>query len=346
MSTVILGLILGPEHPWREEAPACGTVAFDGYVGSLAGAARAPLDVLLLDSSELEPSDLDAVRSYRIARPATRIVVSLPDDAESGSPVLAGLVALGVYDLAQAMSLADALQRTPTYADAVRWSATDIDSTTGQVKPRVVEIRERIVERAVPLTQRPVLIGILGSAVGVGTTTTALAVAAYLARLAPTALAEYGSTPSLILFAEPDREWNRIIVYPQTPQPYVAEEGARPVPEIRDLVRARRHAYIVADLGVRTLADARAIDPDLLIVALPGDRHRALRWLSLAQSSEANALPAAVVGGSLAEARETAKLWRDGTGGDARVLPLPDRGVWPPQSTALDETLGQLLTPI
>ncbi len=342
---MLLGTILGSEHPWHDEAPTLGTVALEGDVSSLAGAARAPLDALLLDASVLEPADLDAIRAYRIARPTTRIVVALPDGAEPGSPVLAGLVALGVYDLVQGLSLADALGRTHTYADAVRWSATDIDSATGQVRPKV-EIRERIVERAVPLTQRPVLIGILGSAPGVGTTTVAVAIAAYLARLAPTALAEYGE-PSCILFTNsPDREWNRITVYPQTPQPYVAEEGARPVPKIRDLVRGRRHAYIVADLGACGLADARAIDPDLVIVALPGDRHRALRWLSLAQSPEAQYLPAAVVGGGSAEARETAWLWRDGTGGDAHVLPPPDRGTWPPQSPALDETLGQLLAPI
>ena len=168
---MILGLVLPAGHPWREQATMLGTVAFDGEVQELVAASRAHIDVLLIDASDLKLQDLDQIRAYRISRPQTRIVVALGEDVQPGSPHLAALVGMGIYDLVKG-PLSEALSHTPTYADAVRWTMLEDEPATHRV-----QVRERIVERRMAGSQRPVLIVVAGVGYGVGTTTLAHAVA-------------------------------------------------------------------------------------------------------------------------------------------------------------------------
>lgn len=344
---MILGLILSPDHAWRAQAAAIGTVAYDGDTQSLGDAARAPLDVLAVDAAELVRDDLDTIRAYRIARPQTRIVVALPAGAEPGNPVWATLVGMGIYDLAQGLSLRESLDRNPTYADAVRWTG-DLDLETGKLKPKV-EIRERIVERRVPLTQRPVLVAVAGLGPGAGTTTLAAAIGSYLARTtgARTALAEYGA-PALYVLANGKQEWARgLHVLARSPltaeNPYDAASPDDP-PTPRDLVRGREYPYVVVDLGNVGLADARAYEPDLLVLALPGDLHRFVSQLRVRQAEDEplEELPGVVIGGSRSSARQVRGAWRSAERG-AEILPLPARDVWPPASAEGDKVLASIL---
>ena len=355
---MILGLMLPPDHAWREQAAAIGTVAYDGDTQGLSGAARAPLDVLAVDVAELARDDLDTIRAYRIARPQTRIMVALQDGAEPGSPVVAGLVAMGVYDLVHGLSLEDALACHPTYADAVRWTG-DLDPGTGTLKPKV-EIRERIVERRVPLTQRPVLIAVAGLGPGAGTTTLAAAVASYLARVvgARTVITEYGAPALFVLTsarAAGKVEWQRgldaYVRFPLAPErPYDSAAADEP-PTPRDLVRSREYPYVVADLGSVPVAEARTHEPDLLLMALPGDVHRYVHHLRLRdiaapqEDSFLGGIPGVVIGGGPQGARQIAQVWREG-GGLAEILPLPSRDRWPPTSPEADKVLARILAPV
>lgn len=345
---MLIGLILSNDHPWRSEAAALGTVAWDGDAQSLDAAARGPLDLLLLDAAEIDPGDTPAIRSYRIARPQTRILVSLPDDAQPGHPIAAGLVALGIYDLAQGLSLAEALSRTSTYADAVRWHvepqaptrARGLLRTPAAPQPEV-QVRERVVERRVAVSSRPVELRIGGVAPGVGTTTLACAIGHYLARQGHrTVLAEVGE-PSLAVLADrndPGRWTGELDVYPRQP----GEDATSP----RDLVRARGHAYVVADVGVLSDEHLQS-DADLVVLALSGDPHRYLRAESWRQAHREipEGLRVAVVGGS--GARQVADTWRDLTGIEPVPVPIPAAHSWPPGGgkgeQALDQALGTLL---
>ncbi len=347
---MILGLILSPDHAWRAQAAAIGTVAYDGDTQRLGDAARAPLDVLAVDAAELVRDDLDTIRAYRIARPQTRIVVALPAGAEPGNPVWATLVGMGIYDLAQGLSLRESLDRNPTYADAVRWTG-DLDLETGKLKPKV-EIRERIVERRVPLTQRPVLVAVAGLGPGAGTTTLATAVGSYLARTtgARVVLAEYGA-PALYVLAHGNKEWVRGLQV-LTRSPLMAEIPYDPAspdepPTPRELVREREYPYIVADLGSIAVADARDHEPDLLVLALPGDLHRFVAQLRVRQAKDEplEDLSGVIIGGSRSSARQVRSAWRSAER-VAEILPLPAREVWPPASPDSDKVLARILASI
>lgn len=345
---MLIGLILGSEHPWRAEAVALGTVAWDGDASGLDGAARAPLDLLLLDAAEIEPGDVHAIRSYRIARPSTRILVSLPDDAQPGYPIAAGLVALGVYDLTQGQSLAEALARNPSYADAVRWQVEPQAPPRGRGLLRgpagpqpEVQVRERVVERRVAVSARPVEIRVGGVAPGVGTTTLASAIGGYLARQGhSTCIVETGE-PSLAVLSgrhDPGRWVGDLDVHPRL----LSEEPISP----RELVRARSHAYVVGDMGVLTDEHLQS-DADLIVLAISGDPHRYLRaeaWRRAHRDLPAS-LRVAMVGGS--DPRQVADAWRERAGIDPVIVPVTPHHSWPPGGgkgeQGLDAALGALL---
>ncbi len=118
---MLIGSLLSDGHPWRAEAAAIGTLVWQGSVDTLTAAARAPVDLLLVDAGDLAVQDLPDLNAYRIARPATRILVALPPDAQPGDPLFEALARMGVYDMTSETALAAAIANTASYADAARW---------------------------------------------------------------------------------------------------------------------------------------------------------------------------------------------------------------------------------
>lgn len=343
---MLIGSLLTPDHPWHTEAPNAGTLVWEGNPQDLATAARATIGVLLLDAAGLTPVDLDALRAYRIQRPDTRILVSLLPDAVPGDPAIAGLVALGIYDLFQGGSLTEAIGHRATYADAARWLLTVPTSAArsrGRAagEPRVIE---RVVERRVPLSQRPVFIVVGGVGAGVGVTSLSVAIATHLAgRGHRAALVETGE-PSLSVLADrsgPGPWIPNLDVYPRA-------LGQDHVP-LRELLRARRHAYLVADVGVLGSEHLRE-DADLTLLVLPGDPHRYLRAETWRQSHRdtVDGLRVVVAGGSAPE--RVAQTWREIAGGDPLVVPVTSASATPGRrggrsldlEAALDRLLGDL----
>lgn len=174
---MLIGLVLPPGHPWRNEAPALGTVAWDGQVGGLLDAARGALDVLLLDAAELGAMGIEQLRTYRIARHTTRLVVSHSAAFTPGDPLMASLVSFGVYDLvAEGAPLVDTLVRPATYADAARWQVT-----AATAHGSGVQILERTRTEKAYRSSR--IVAVLSPKGGVGKSTTAANLAVQAARL-------------------------------------------------------------------------------------------------------------------------------------------------------------------
>lgn len=309
-----IGLVLGDGHSWRNQAQALGQVVFDGDTSGLVGLSRVPVDVLCLDLATLPQGELAAIRTYRIARPGTRLVVSA-GDARPGDPIPAALVAMGVYDLTNG-SLADALAKEATFADAARWQTQTVTVPAPA-------------ERRSPATRRPVLILVAGAGYGVGTTS--------LARIVAQTLATQG---------------HRVLLIDAAIMPGAARLGG-PIPTVRAAptgghlatseIEAELHqagksfgqagGYIIVDAGrageTGGLAElARAADTVLL--AVPPAVHR-LAWLqSLAEERiPANVLPlpitSVVVGGTDTDAAAVAaalkEILRD-MAGQIHHLPL------------------------
>lgn len=342
---MLIGLVLTSDHSWRVEAAALGTVAWDGALDDLGTAARGLLDLLLLDADGLTSGDVAALRAYRVQRPATRILVSLPADAVPGDPAIGALVALGIYDLIQGASLAEALSHRPTYADAVRWLVdTPTPPGRGRTRERTAEegIVERVVERRVAVSQRPALILVGGVAPGVGVTTLTVAIASHLARQGHKTVLVETAEPSLSVLAdrnEPGQWTSNLDVHPRL----LGEDPVRPL----DLVRAREHAYVVGDVGTLE-ADHLSADADLTVLVLPGDPHRYLRaerWRQ-AHPDFPETLRVVVVGGTHPAA--VADAWSALAGSKPIIVPIAAGRGWPPgggekREPALDAALASLL---
>lgn len=348
---MIIGMILSPDHPWRGEAAQIGTIAFDGEVEDIASAARAPMDLLLLDASEIESSDLDAIRAYRIARPHARIVVSLPDGGELRRRLLSGLVAMGVYDLVQSgSSLVDALARTPTYADAARWA--DLDQGDATVGSRVA--RERVVERQVAVSQRPVLIVVGGSGYGVGTTALAAAAARHLGIMGHRTLAlDLAAVPGLIQLAGGEDFEEHHPLGPLADAVRLLPDGERvPVRAVMALLRERRYTYLVCDIGMlgeRDGAEELLREADLTLIALPGQPHRRAWWEEYLRHHPPATARHVVIGPDGAEGLRVAAAFQDAfasrvlslRGGEARKPEL-----LPPQGKSREAVLDALLADV
>lgn len=349
---MILGMILSPDHPWRGQAAQIGTVAFDGEVEGIASAGRAPMDLLLLDASEIESSDLDAIRAYRIARPHARIVVSLPDGGEPRRHLLSGLVAMGVYDLVQSgSSLVDALARTPTYADAARWAALDQGGAT--VGSRVA--RERVVERQVAVSQRPVLIVVGGSGYGVGTTTLAAAAARHLGIMGHHTLAlDLAAVPGLIHLAGGEDFEEHHPLGPLADAMRLLPDGEQvPVRAVMALLRERKYTYLVCDVGMigeRDGTEELLREADLALIALPGQQHRRAWWEEYLRHHPLATARHVVLGLDDAEGLRVAEAFQSAftsrvmslRGGDARRPELlPPEG--PGRTAALGAILAEVL---
>ncbi|MHB1128210.1 MAG: nucleotide-binding protein [Bacillota bacterium] len=237
---------------------------------ALEDAARAPLDLLLLDINT-GPGLGPAVLRYRLARPRTRVVLLAPGKVP-GDIEVAGVVQAGVYDLVTDLDgLEDVLDRPQAgLAEAALW----LDPSLAPGSSRVEPVRERVVERRVAVSQRPVLITVAGVAAGVGTTTVACALAGYLARRGyQTVLAEAGEQQSLAAIADKDLGQQPVQWLPNL------DLCIEPVP--RNLVRARQHAYVTADLGACPRDELIRLDADLVVVVLPQVHRlqRAVTWL-------------------------------------------------------------------
>ena len=327
-----LGLVLAEGHVWRDQAEALGQVAFDGDVAGpngLVGLARVPIDLLLLDASGMTPMDLEAIRNYRIARPGTRIVVSVPAEAKPGAPIPSGLVALGIYDLSTG-TLDQALAHHATFADAVRWQTHTATAPA---------LRERHSATA----RGPTLIVVAGAGYGIGTTT--------MARLVAETVVSHGHQAIVIdaaIMSGASCIGGRVPVTRATPT-----GGHLAVDAIEAEMRRLKTGFVIVDAGRfgESLGLAELVkSADLLLVAVPPATHR-LGWAeAVAQDFPERKWPFlsvatvwVVVGGNETEAAAVAARLKDALGdfipGTVRHLPLLR------SETAVAAILGERLLP-
>ncbi len=148
-----MGIIGPPDTPRLAEAESLGlsVQVFDGPHDPEAQGLlwmslnRAHPDVVWCMWDSLVPPDVDLIRSFRVIRGATRLIIELPHDLEPPDPGVSALVSLGVYDLVRAdQPLQSILDRVPQYGDAARWHtasefpSSDIRRASGPVDPEVV----------------------------------------------------------------------------------------------------------------------------------------------------------------------------------------------------------------
>lgn len=211
--------------------------------GVLAEAARVPADTLVLDVAT-GPRLGPAVLRYRLARPQTRIVL-LALGRSPGDSDVAGVVQAGIYDVVtDAADLAAVLAGPPgDLADGARWLDPDLVPDGASV----AQAQERVIERRVAVGTHPVTILATGIAGGVGTTTVACAIAGYTARLghdtALVGIGEYG----VLGLTEPGRWLPHVDAFPCAP-------------DAGEVVKARRHPYVVVDAGVAPLGEPPVSD--------------------------------------------------------------------------------------
>lgn len=316
---------------------------------ALEEATRVPADLLILDINTGPGLGL-AVLRYRLARPRTRVILLAPGKVP-GDPEVAGVVQAGVYDVVTDLDGLKAVLDRPqaSLAAAALW----LDPSLAPGFSSREQVRERIVERRVAVSQRPVLIVVAGVTSGVGTTTVACTLAGYLARRGHrTVLAEAGEQRSLAVIADMDLD--------NQPAQWLPNLDVCIEPTPRNLVRLRRHAYVVADLGAFPRAELAGVDADQVLVVLP-QAHRILRavaWLKAGklQPKELYGLRYVVTG----EGKSAAKLantWKEicsktipGTEVPTVVNLLPVNGqgqTWPPGyckgSGELDRACNELL---
>lgn len=243
-------------------------------VGALEEIARVPVDVLILDINT-GPGLGPAILRYRLARPQTRVILLAPGRVP-GDTEVARIVQAGVYDVVTNLDNLENILEQPQagLAAAALWldPALAPGSVTGE------RVRERVVERRVAVSQRPVLIAVAGIASGVGTTTVACTLAGYLARQRyKTVLVEAGELQSLAVITE--------IQLDQQPVQWVPNLDVCIETNPRNLVRARQHAYVVVDLGTCPCTELVQLDADLVLVVLP-QSHRILRAVTWLQAGK------------------------------------------------------------
>lgn len=255
--------------------------AQDPWEQSLRALSRAPADILWIDFAGLEREQgagLTALRRFRVARPQTRILVDIPEDLEAPNAVMAEIVGLGVLDIVpEALPLEEALARHPTYADVARWQggALSWDSASPE-NPPPRSLQQQPPERQVVLVAspaRPLVILVLGTHLGAGVTTTAVAVANTLSDAGhAVVLMEALDTGAYTRYPE------RIAATVDNPQ---SESNEPPADRIKRLIGLRQWSYIIVD-GNPTLWGL-ASSVDMVVVVGPGAWHRAWRWESVAK---------------------------------------------------------------
>lgn len=265
----------------------------------LEAAARIPAAVLLLDAGAGPPDALLAgARQYRVTRPETRVIALAPGRVP-GDPTVAGLVALGVYDILApggdnpnwADLLHDTLTGPPaTYAHAARWSAAQLAGAPLRTAPQGARIER------VPVVARPIIIAVGAVAEREGSTHTALTVTSFLARQGyRVALVEACPHPVLArvlhnLGVDPGLDSDGTQIMPGVvlyTLPVAAIEGqgdARAWGTARlaaALGERSQHQYVVLDLGPVQPDDPELARADLTLIAAspaPWRAHELVRW--------------------------------------------------------------------
>ena len=332
--------------------------AKNGIHALLREISRAPVDILWIPWDTLEPAGaagIDAVRRFRVSRAETRIVIEIPDDLSPPQPLLGQCVSLGIVDFVPvSLPFQDALDRHPTYADVARWqggvTAWDEDETTGssvQIKTeKVIEVREKVIERKIASTNRPAVIVIRGLVPGSGVTLLSLGIGLWLARHGfPAAVLEAGPGPSALTryASRADSLPVGLSLYPSGTQ------------NLADLIQSRSAAYIVLDVGSGPNRPKLGLLPDQEIILVPPPT----RWsqipglehpetylptrngLRMAQSWEVGQPGQRVLWLPLGSALTPEELAVVG-----HTLPLPGMSFPPILSKELDRTLGTLLAPV
>lgn len=312
----------------------------------LAGLARTPVDVLLLDvDAGVGPAD---VARFRLAQSQARVILLAPGRQPGDRLVAQICAAAEVRDVCADLGLlADVLDHPADFATALRWRDPNLapEAHAGPAAPTVVE-------RRVAVGTHPVIIAVAGLDRGTGATTVAAAVAAFTARLGhDTALIELGDRGLRLLCSRP-RWLPHLDTFP-------GQQDATAI------LQERRYPYIVVDAGSLALASDVPVVPtvgapaDVTLLILPSARWRYLpldhvlrRW------SQAAPLPWLLLNGVDPETRdqvrylieERAQQRHLSLQGIATFPALPEPRDMPPGARqrlpALDEALTSLLKPV
>lgn len=223
-------------------------------------AARLPADTLILDI-EAGPGLGPAVLRYRLKRPDTRIIL-LAVDKKPGDSDVAAVVQAGVYDIVTDITALDAVlnQAPADLSAAAKWLDPALYLETGEEVSKTI-IKEKIVEKKVAMTQRPVLIAVAGTAPGVGTTSVSLTLATFLA----------GQKYKTVYIEAGEPSIEMITGMEVGPEPKVFRfyfDVCRNV-DYKDIIRLRKHEYVVLDLGAVSPGKLTETDADLMLAVLP-----------------------------------------------------------------------------
>lgn len=240
---------------------------------ALEEAARVPTDILILDL-EAGPGLGPAVLRYRLKRPDTRIIL-VAAGKKPGDSDVAAVVQAGVYDIVTDIATLDAvLEQTPAnLSAAAKWLDPAFSLEQGEGVSKTI-IKEKIIEKKVAMSQRPVLIAVAGTAPGVGTTSVSLSLATFLAgQKYKTVYIEAG---------EPSIEMISGMEAGPEPKAFRSHLDVCRNVDYMNVIRMRKHEYIVLDLGAVEPEKLTETDADLMLAVLPplSRLARAGAWMS------------------------------------------------------------------
>lgn len=170
----------------------------EGIKKVLIAVSRLPVDALIIDTDVSSDTGLLlALHSYRIARPESRIIVSI-NRRQPGDDLVSGIVSLGIYDIIENVDdvqllaeLSLCLKSPYSYSQVVKWHR----GFRNEADVKIKEVRERIIVERRPVGK--VTVSVAGVASGIGCTHTSIAVASFLSAFGPVALIEDSQHPSL-----------------------------------------------------------------------------------------------------------------------------------------------------
>ncbi len=135
-------------------------------------------------------------------------------------------------------------------------------------------MKEKIIEKRVPISQRPISIAVAGTAPGVGTTTSTLTLAGFIARRKYRTLYVEAGEPSIediigLEISEQPVRWMPCLDVCRTK-------------DMRSAVRERKYQYVLADFGAIEPEEFGEFDADLKLAILPQVHRfsRAVKWLN------------------------------------------------------------------